>query len=715
MVQDETIVAERQSLADRARHLLAASWARVTPLAVFAIIGVSTLVMSLVVRSVMEDQEGRLLRERALEAGSLISSSFGSATTVLPVLGLTSQPTTAGPAEFESTAELLLGETGGTIGAAVVDPDDVTIMAAAGEGAGRGDVLGPERTALVRRAVFADGPVSSMVDAVAPRRLMFATTMPGAPDVVLYQELPLDSGAIDRAVDEPFADIDGAVYSASTAAADQLVVATTEDLPLGGSDVEQRKVDVGADTWTLAVKSKQPLVGSFANRIPWLVLAGGLLTALLVSALVAAVTRRRVYAQTLVDSRTAELRTALHEQELLEAAHRQSRESAEAANASKSEFLSRMSHELRTPLNAVLGFAQLLELDDLDEEQAESVEQILKGGRHLLGLINEVLDITRIEAGNFALSSEPVLAREVMNDVVELTRPLAARGNVHLIRETPGSDVFVLADRQRLNQVLLNLVSNAIKYNRQGGTVLLSCEATDEQSLSMKVTDTGPGIRPEQLDMLFMPFERLGAEQSDVEGTGIGLALSHRLAEAMGGTLAVKSELGQGSTFWIELPIVEGPVERYTRLNPTADDEEPTTEIVLSDDRTRKVLYIEDNLANLRLIERILEPMTDVELVTSIQGRLGLELAREHQPALVLLDLHLPDITGDEVLLRLRDDPLTASIPVVIVSADATSGHVQRLLNAGASAYLTKPIDVSELRKLLDDLPTPTSDERAPA
>jgi CheY-like chemotaxis protein len=244
--------------------------------------------------------------------------------------------------------------------------------------------------------------------------------------------------------------------------------------------------------------------------------------------------------------------------------------------------------------------------------------------------------------------------------------------------------------------------------------VLLSCAATDDQRLRIKVTDTGPGIRPEHLDMLFMPFERLGAEQSDVEGTGIGLALSRRLAEAMGGTLAVKSELGQGSTFWIELPIVEGPVERYTRLHRT-DDEEPTTEIVLTDRPSRKVLYIEDNLANLRLIERILEPMTDVELVTSIQGRLGLELAREHQPALVLLDLHLPDITGDEVLLRLRDDPLTASIPVVIVSADATSGHVQRLLNAGASAYLTKPIDVSELRKLLDNLPTPTSDERAPA
>jgi CheY-like chemotaxis protein len=190
--------------------------------------------------------------------------------------------------------------------------------------------------------------------------------------------------------------------------------------------------------------------------------------------------------------------------------------------------------------------------------------------------------------------------------------------------------------------------------------------------------------------------------------------LSRRLAEAMGGKLDVTSELGRGSTFWIELPVVEGPVERYTRLH-SSSDEEPTTEIVLSDRPYRKVLYIEDNLANLRLIERILDPMTDIELITSMQGRLGLELAREHQPSIVLLDLHLPDITGDEVLLRLRDDPVTASIPVVIVSADATSGHVQRLLNAGASAYLTKPINVAELRKLLDTLPTAAPNERAPA
>jgi len=257
----------------------------------------------------------------------------------------------------------------------------------------------------------------------------------------------------------------------------------------------------------------------------------------------------------------------------------------------------------------------------------------------------------------------------------------------------------VYADRQRVKQILINLMSNAIKYNRAGGSVAVRCTC-GESSLQIGVTDTGPGISSELLGMLFVPFERLGAEHGDIEGTGIGLALSRRLAEAMGGTLSCETAVGKGSTFLLELPLVEGPVERFVRLGPTIDQSEPSA----SPTARRKLLYIEDNLSNLRLVERLLESRPDVELIAAMQGRLGLELTRQHLPAAVLLDLHLPDIDGSEVLRHLREDPTTSSIPVIIVSADATTGQVRRLLSSGAYAYLTKPLDVRELLALLDEI-----------
>jgi signal transduction histidine kinase/CheY-like chemotaxis protein len=371
---------------------------------------------------------------------------------------------------------------------------------------------------------------------------------------------------------------------------------------------------------------------------------------------------------------------------------------AEAANLAKSEFLSRMSHELRTPLNAVLGFGQLLQLQPLTDEQQEFVDYIVKGGRHLLDLINEVLDISRIEAGELALSPEAVLASGLVHDAVELIRPLAEQQGIQLIVDRSGAwDCYVFADAQRAKQILLNLLSNAVKYNRIGGTVAVSCSTRSATRATISVTDTGPGIPSEQLDRLFTAFDRLGAEHTDVEGTGIGLALSKRLAEVMDGTLSVTSVLGKGSTFAVELPVVEGPVERYQRLGPAEAPARPAAPT------RRKVLHIEDNLANLNLMERILGQRGDVEVVAAMQGSLGLELAREHRPALVLLDLHLPDMSGERVLQRLRDDPETSSIPVVMVSADATTGQVQRLLAAGASAYITKPVDVSALLRVLDD------------
>jgi CheY-like chemotaxis protein len=224
--------------------------------------------------------------------------------------------------------------------------------------------------------------------------------------------------------------------------------------------------------------------------------------------------------------------------------------------------------------------------------------------------------------------------------------------------------------------------------------------------LRIKVHDTGPGIRPEDRELLFTLFERLGAEQTGVEGTGVGLALSRRLAEAMGGTVDVESAVGQGSTFWVELPIVEGPVERFERFNGNGQQpaiQDPELDLGIP---RAKVLYIEDNMLNLRLVKRILDDHPDIELITAMQGRLGLELAREHQPKLVLLDLHLSDIGGDEVLRQLRDDPETSHIPVVVVSADATAGQMRRLLAEGASSYLTKPLDIQALRDVLAGVPT---------
>jgi CheY-like chemotaxis protein len=281
---------------------------------------------------------------------------------------------------------------------------------------------------------------------------------------------------------------------------------------------------------------------------------------------------------------------------------------------------------------------------------------------------------------------------------MDLIRPIADARGIQLLVDRSGScDCYVFADRQRTKQVLLNLLSNAVKYNRLRGTIAVGCEQPDDSRLLITVADTGPGIATERLEKLFTPFERLGAEHTDIEGTGIGLALSQRLTEAMGGTLTATSILGQGSTFTIDLPRVEGPVERYERLNGPVDAPGPF------DTDRHKVLHIEDNLSNLKLVERVLARRPDLEIVPAMHGRLGLELAREHHPVLILLDLHLPDMGGDQVLQRLRDDPVTASIPVVIVSADATPGQVQRLLAAGATAYLTKPIHVPDLLRVLDE------------
>jgi signal transduction histidine kinase/ActR/RegA family two-component response regulator len=378
---------------------------------------------------------------------------------------------------------------------------------------------------------------------------------------------------------------------------------------------------------------------------------------------------------------------------------REAKEAADRANTAKSEYLSRMSHELRTPLNAILGFAQLLELEDLGEEQRENLHYILTAARRLLALINEVLDIAAIEAGRLPLSLEPVAVADVVAETVSLIRPLADQHQVLLVNPPLSCASHVQGDRQRLKQILLNLLSNAVKYNRQGGRVELECGPGDDGRLRIQVVDTGPGIAAEAMGQLFVPFERLGNEQSGVEGAGLGLPLSRRLAEAMGGTLDVASEPGQGSSFWVELPQAEGPVQRAERrqeLDPQAQPppEEPAP--------TLTVLYIEDNLSNLQLVERVLSRRPGVRLISAMRPQLGLDLAAEHDPDLILLDLHLPDMPGQEVLRRRRAEPRTAEVPVVILSADARPTLVDQLLGEGARAFLTKPLDVKELLELLD-------------
>jgi PAS domain S-box-containing protein len=398
-----------------------------------------------------------------------------------------------------------------------------------------------------------------------------------------------------------------------------------------------------------------------------------------------------------VKMRTAELAKA---NDALQAA----RDVAEAANNAKSEFLSRMSHELRTPLNAILGFGQILEMRELDELERESIGHILKGGRHLLDLINEILDIARVESGRVDLSIESIDVDDVIGETVDLIRPLTSQYNVQLIvKPSSLNGKRVLADHQRLKQVLINLIGNAMKYNREGGEVRVSCENQPDGHVRVNVADTGYGLSAEDIAKIFIPFERLRASQTDIVGTGLGLTLSRRLMEAMNGTLGVESVVGQGSTFYVDLPLApaqQGDSAREALLKPDLQnaDNPPVAR------PTMTVLSIEDNASNYRLIEAILRERPGVKLIGAMQGSIGISLAQTHHPDLILLDMHLPDMTGVDVLRTLKRAEATASIPVVIVSADATDSHVERVLESGATAYLTKPLDVRQILETVDQV-----------
>jgi PAS domain S-box-containing protein len=377
----------------------------------------------------------------------------------------------------------------------------------------------------------------------------------------------------------------------------------------------------------------------------------------------------------------------------------QARDQAERANRAKSEFLSRMSHELRTPLNSILGFGHVLEMDGLSEHQREPVHYILESGRHLLGLINEVLDISLIEAGGLTIHPEPVAVRALVADVIAMVAPIARERSIRVELEPLACERHILADPQRLKQVLLNLLSNAIKYNREGGTVTVICEPA-RPWLRIHVRDTGFGIPDARLEEAFAPFERLGAERGRVEGTGLGLAVSRQLMKLMGGTLTVQSEPGVGSTFTAELELA------LESGDPAAPDEavDGGDLVPVQPGSAVELLYIEDNVANVKLLERLLRCRPAITVTAVGQGRLGIELARHHRPEVIVLELHLPDLTGEQILVALRGDPRTAALPVIVLTADASPERAERLLDLGADAHILKPADVSSFLAAVDAL-----------
>ncbi len=383
------------------------------------------------------------------------------------------------------------------------------------------------------------------------------------------------------------------------------------------------------------------------------------------------------------------------------------KEEAENANQAKSEFLSSMSHELRTPLNAILGFAQLMQFDPdtpLTDEQKDSTNQIIKGGNHLLELIDQVLELAKIEAGKMSVSIEAVSIIQLLDESISMVQTMAEKRNISINVNTDDCpNVEAMADYTRLKQVLLNLLSNAVKYNSDGGSISVVTKVEDDNFCYIAISDTGPGIPDDKRDAVFQPFNRLGHESSEIEGTGIGLVITRKMMHMMNGNIDFKSEVGKGTTFWIEIPLAEQASMSIPSTAQTQDDIVTIKSSIGAGKKSYTVLYVEDNPANLMLMEKIIERMSGVNLISSHNAELGLEMAEEQKPDIILLDINLPGMDGYEALEHLKINEKTSSIPVIAVTAQATKSDIKKGRHAGFVGYITKPIQVPELIKIIEE------------